>query len=97
MKLKNNGGSFIVIFTGKDYTVPSGEFEVFSDPLGYFILNKAEKWGKDVVPSGGAKTEEIRQDVVVPEITPVEPIVAPETKEEKKARKEAEKMVEENK
>lgn len=71
MKLKNNGGSFTVIFTGKDYVVPSGEFEVFSDPLGYFILNRASKWNKDVVSVGVARTDEIRANAIVPAITPI--------------------------
>jgi hypothetical protein len=74
MKLRNNGGSFIVIFSGKDYPVPSGEFEVFSDQLGYFILGRAAKWGKDVISVDEKKMEDIRPDIKEVEVKIVEPV-----------------------
>jgi hypothetical protein len=64
MKLKNNGSELVVVFSGKDYKIPSGEFEVFSDKLGYFILDRAMKWKLDIVSVREEKTEDIRPDVV---------------------------------
>ncbi|MFA5071898.1 MAG: hypothetical protein WC938_03555 [Candidatus Paceibacterota bacterium] len=63
MKLKNNTEEFIVVFCGKDYKIPSGEFEVFSETLGLFILNKARKWNKDITTVTEKKTEDIRIEV----------------------------------
>jgi hypothetical protein len=82
MKLKNNGASFTMVFSGKDYLIPTGEFEVFVDKLGFFILDRAMKWGKDIISIKDTKSMDIRPDVVA-KVEPSE-IVTKETINEQK-------------
>jgi hypothetical protein len=64
MKLKNNGIPVLITFASKEHNIPSGEFEVFDEKLGYFILEKAMKWGLDIAQVGEKKTEDIRPDII---------------------------------
>jgi len=48
MKIKNGGESFSITYSGNDFVIPSGIFDVNNDKLGYFIIKKAMFWGKPV-------------------------------------------------
>lgn len=48
MKLINRSEPFELTFDGETYDIPSGEF-IVPEPLSYFVIKTAIKWGKDVV------------------------------------------------
>jgi len=64
MKLKNNGNPLVITFSSKEHNIPSGEFEVFDEKLGYFILEKAMKWGVEIIQVSEKKTEDIRPNII---------------------------------
>ena len=59
MRLKNNSKPFTVQFSGIEYNVPAGDFEVNRNDLGHHILFTANKWGKDVLEVSGKPTDVI--------------------------------------
>lgn len=72
MKLINNNEAFEFVFDGKDYTAPSGEFEVTNNHLGYFIQELGIKWKKDVSIVDGDMSDPIKQEIkITPKTEPV--------------------------
>lgn len=71
MKLNNQGESFDIVYNAKDYTIPKGEFEVTNEHLGFFIYNKAIRWGKNVIISDDGAHKEIQPEIK-PEIKVVQ-------------------------
>jgi len=102
MKLYNNSSEFKIKYNGFEFTVPNGWFEVKTDHLKQFIINKAKiRWGLDILESEPViakesivepvkeevkKKEEVKEEV----IKKAEDIVVEkkeDMKEEKKAKK----------
>jgi hypothetical protein len=77
IELKNNWESFKVKFAGKEYTVPTGLFEV-EETLWNFIKSQATKWWIKLIVASrpeapsvkkieDSKIKEIKEDSVVKE------------------------------
>ncbi len=49
MMLKNQGNSFKLLYDSREYEIPAGAFEINSVGFGYFIVETASKWGKNVI------------------------------------------------
>jgi hypothetical protein len=94
-KLYNNSGEFKIQHNGFEFTVPAGWFDIQSEKLKNFILNKATgRWGMNisetepVVESESVKEEVVVEEVkeaVVEEVKPVE--VKKEVKKNKTSKK----------
>lgn len=90
MKLINNGEQFDIVWGGLDYIVPAGEFEVTNEHLGYFMVDTAKKWNKDVRitsldasgPVRVATIKQIKKEEPVAE-KEEEPVIAKKTSKKK--------------
>jgi hypothetical protein len=52
MKLYNNSSEFTIRYNNFDFVIPNGWFEVKTDTLKQFIVNKAKiRWGIDILES----------------------------------------------
>ena len=79
MKIVNNSEPFVVNFDDGDYKIPKGEFEVINEKLGNHILNKANKWKKDVSMISAAPINQVKSIDAVKEV--YNPPVAEDTAE----------------
>ena len=73
MKLVNKSEKFVLMYCGKEYTVPKGEFEVINFDLANHIRKVAKKWEKDVAEVPSAPIAEIKQAEEIKATEPVKP------------------------
>ena len=78
MKVVNNSEEFKLMFNGKEYTIPKGEFEVINKDLVNHLLARSKFWKKDVKVIEESQPETIKKidiqplaESVVKKVTPV--------------------------
>ena len=84
IELKNNGAPFVVKFSGKEYNVPAGLFEV-EETLGNFIKGQAAKWNFNVVVASRPQAPSVKkiEESKIQKINE-EPVIKEEVKKTKK-------------
>lgn len=95
MKLYNNSSEFKIQYNGFEFEVPNGWFEVKTDHLKQFIINKAKnRWGIEILESEPTTesvvvepVKEVVEDVAVEEKTEVVSEKKVESKKAKKSKK----------